>query len=54
VIDLRVGQYHAIDFLRIDRRWIPIAQAKLLQSLEQPAVDSEPACSRPIPSISSR
>ena len=42
MIDVRVGQYHAVDFFGIDRGWLPIAQAKLLQSLEEPAVDQDP------------
>ena len=39
---MRVREHDRIDLARFDRRRVPVAQAQLLESFEQPAVDQDP------------
>ena len=41
VVEVGVGQHDQVQFGRIDRRRIPVAQPQFLQSLEQAAVDQQ-------------
>src|SRR3970282_2034915 len=41
MIQVRMRQHNRIDARRIDWEWLPIAQPKLLETLEQAAVDQD-------------
>ncbi len=43
VIEVSVGQDNAVQRLRRDRQWLPVAQAQLLVALKQAAVDQNAA-----------
>src|SRR5690606_23793036 len=41
VVEVRVREQHRVDARRVDRERLPVSLAKLLQALEQPAVDEQ-------------
>ncbi|MNR23952.1 hypothetical protein D3C85_1410050 [compost metagenome] len=41
VVDVGMGQHHGVELGRIERQWIPVAQAQGLVSLEQATVDHD-------------
>ena len=46
MVEMRVRQDHGVDARRLDREGIPVAQAELLQPLEQTAIDEDPPSGR--------
>jgi hypothetical protein len=42
MVDMGMGEQHGIDACRIDRQRSPVAQAQLLEALEQAAIHQQP------------
>ncbi|MNN06522.1 hypothetical protein D3C81_1193140 [compost metagenome] len=43
VVDVGMGQHHGVEPGRIQWQWVPVAQAQVLVSLEQPTIHQYPA-----------
>jgi hypothetical protein len=39
VIEMRVGEYHRVNFLDPDRHGLPVQQAQVLEALKQAAIN---------------
>jgi hypothetical protein len=46
VVDVRVGEDDRVDARRIERRRRPVAQAQLLEALEEAAIDEDGGAAR--------